>query len=283
LYCCIEPVSSLARLAWIQVHASRLVANTLDGEQQQRMAMKTCLHISILLNLVLLGCLVALEVTRSRRAANQNAELALSWASPQPAGIARDNSVESKIAESARFQWSQIESTNYTTYISNLRAIGCPEQTIRDIIVADVHSQHLDDSRNEEAALITALLGPQPLPEADREPPAARPPALRSRRQDGQGSPVSMPLVFQQVDLDSLSLGAVQLEMIGELRKRFLEEIGDPDQDTNGSAYQERWQKAQPETDEMLRGFIGVNAYQDYELAARTSPRDKTPGNSNRN
>src|SRR5262245_41874041 len=34
-------------------------------------------------------------------------------------------------------RWSDIESSEYRTYIANLRSIGCPEQTIRDIIVAD--------------------------------------------------------------------------------------------------------------------------------------------------
>lgn len=34
--------------------------------------------------------------------------------------------------------WDMIESEDYPTYIANLRAIGCPESTIRDIIVADV-------------------------------------------------------------------------------------------------------------------------------------------------
>jgi hypothetical protein len=37
------------------------------------------------------------------------------------------------------FVWNQIESADYPTFISNLRAIGCPEATIRDIIVADVN------------------------------------------------------------------------------------------------------------------------------------------------
>ena len=37
------------------------------------------------------------------------------------------------------FAWSQIESDDYPTYITNLREIGCPEQTIRDIIIADVN------------------------------------------------------------------------------------------------------------------------------------------------
>jgi hypothetical protein len=35
--------------------------------------------------------------------------------------------------------WAELESTNYSIYISNLRAIGCPEDTVRDIIVADVN------------------------------------------------------------------------------------------------------------------------------------------------
>src|ERR1041385_6045932 len=38
------------------------------------------------------------------------------------------------------FSWSQVESDDYPTYITNLREIGCPEQTIRDIIIADVNA-----------------------------------------------------------------------------------------------------------------------------------------------
>ncbi len=38
----------------------------------------------------------------------------------------------------AGFSWSSLESTNYATYVQNLRAIGCPEETVRDVIVADV-------------------------------------------------------------------------------------------------------------------------------------------------
>lgn len=36
------------------------------------------------------------------------------------------------------FSWQELESQDYQTYIKNLREIGCPEQTIRDIIIADV-------------------------------------------------------------------------------------------------------------------------------------------------
>ena len=36
------------------------------------------------------------------------------------------------------FRWAQLESEDYRDYINRLRAIGCPEQTIRDIVIADV-------------------------------------------------------------------------------------------------------------------------------------------------
>ena len=36
------------------------------------------------------------------------------------------------------FTWEQVQSTNYPTLIANLRAIGCPEQTIRDIVTSEV-------------------------------------------------------------------------------------------------------------------------------------------------
>src|SRR6267154_6822521 len=38
------------------------------------------------------------------------------------------------------FSWKEVESPDYPTYIANLRDIGCPDQTIRDIIIADVNS-----------------------------------------------------------------------------------------------------------------------------------------------
>jgi LysM repeat protein len=38
------------------------------------------------------------------------------------------------------FSWHELESDDYATYIANLRDIACPEQTIRDIIIADVNA-----------------------------------------------------------------------------------------------------------------------------------------------
>lgn len=36
------------------------------------------------------------------------------------------------------FRWSSVESPSYLEYIANLRKVGCPEETIRDIVITDV-------------------------------------------------------------------------------------------------------------------------------------------------
>jgi hypothetical protein len=41
-----------------------------------------------------------------------------------------------------RFHWRQVESTHYDEYAANLRAIGCPEKTVRDILLADVEKYY---------------------------------------------------------------------------------------------------------------------------------------------
>jgi len=40
---------------------------------------------------------------------------------------------------SKKFNWEQIESEDYAKYIDNLRAVGCPEEKIRYIIMADIN------------------------------------------------------------------------------------------------------------------------------------------------
>jgi hypothetical protein len=49
------------------------------------------------------------------------------------------------------FDWRTVESTDYRAYIANLRAIGCPEETIRDIIRADVNKLFESRGRTQRA------------------------------------------------------------------------------------------------------------------------------------
>lgn len=50
------------------------------------------------------------------------------------------------------FSWREVESEDYPTYIANLRDIGCPESTIRDIIIADVNELY---ARKKATEVIT--------------------------------------------------------------------------------------------------------------------------------
>ena len=49
----------------------------------------------------------------------------------------------------SRFTWRFIESSDFKQYIANLRAVGCPEQTIQDIVIAEVNKLYA----GKEAAL----------------------------------------------------------------------------------------------------------------------------------
>lgn len=51
------------------------------------------------------------------------------------------------------FSWQELESDDYPTYIANLRDISCPEQTIRDIIIADVNALY---ARRRATEIVTA-------------------------------------------------------------------------------------------------------------------------------
>jgi hypothetical protein len=46
--------------------------------------------------------------------------------------------VEKVLVITNELKWAQLESEDYKTYVARLRSIGCPEQTIRDIIIADL-------------------------------------------------------------------------------------------------------------------------------------------------
>jgi len=202
---------------------------------------------------------------------------------------------------SPAFRWSQVESSDYPTYIGNLRAIGCPEETIRDIIKADVAALYaskrrqlergagtggserdgldggwgtqsaLQQLRREEAGLIRALLGPEPTPEPANDAMVAADASRAERRGEREArleeAPVSAPLVLQSVDPAALKLSDEQAATIAELRQSFIEQIGGPNQDPGDPAYRRRWQAAQRRADEMMAAFLGRGFRLKYQMA----------------
>lgn len=49
-------------------------------------------------------------------------------------------------------RWSQVEAADYPAYIAKLRKVGCPEQTVRDIIIADICSLYSQEWKRKHLA-----------------------------------------------------------------------------------------------------------------------------------
>ena len=250
--------------------------------------LRTAFVLSVLGNLALLAWFVARQIAP----ASQAPTIPATGANPEPRvdvpGAAATAS-PFPLSEPPAFSWSQIESTNYSIYVANLRAIGCPERAIRDIVASEIaalyaprretleqragglagdaapaplgarQTAELDLRRlaTEQESLVSALLA-----DPSEFVPAASSPARAANR------PVTMPLAFQEIDPELFSLSDHQVALIKSLRERFLQQVGGDGQDPNDPAYRRRWQESQPESDELLSGMLGVNAYQNYQIAA---------------
>lgn len=109
--------------------------------------MSQLLRISILLNLVLaLGAAWLLRPASPATEVMQSghAEKATIVAS-KPVEEATNIVSASEVAfVTNAFHWQQLEATNYDEFVSNLRAVGCPPRTIRDIIFADAVRRYAD-------------------------------------------------------------------------------------------------------------------------------------------
>jgi hypothetical protein len=53
------------------------------------------------------------------------------------------------VVQTRPLRWHDLESTNYVFYISNLRSIGCPEETVRDIVTAEIDDLFTERKRRE--------------------------------------------------------------------------------------------------------------------------------------
>jgi len=98
------------------------------------MKLKTLAALSLALNLVL----VAWLALRPSHSVAVRVDPAPMPAQPLATPVVPSATSTQPVPKTS-FHWSQVESVDYLAYIANLRSIGCPEATIRDIIVSDVN------------------------------------------------------------------------------------------------------------------------------------------------
>ncbi|HEX4265941.1 MAG TPA: hypothetical protein VH597_16525 [Verrucomicrobiae bacterium] len=251
--------------------------------------MKTAFGISILINFVSIGVVIALLAGRSKSISHATAMPATEEIKPEePASRSQPQTVPA--VKSQSFHWNELESDDYRAYIANLRGIECPGQTIRDIITADVdaaifaprrqqlkqnqnhHSSGLDaelqELNGEETALIASLLGTKL---NTSQVAIDTPTQPRSVRKRPQAMPVALPIAFADLESAGLKLNANQLHEIAELRQSFVDQVGGPNQDPNDPAYRERWQMAQPAVNAELEAMLGTSAYQTLQFESQSA------------
>jgi len=238
--------------------------------------MKNLLRFSVLANLAL-SALVLWLVRERRTAGPAVPTIAVPENHPQPIAAVEPARPPAPVP----FRWSQLESTDYHTYLANLRGIGCPEQTVRDIITADVDGVfaqrreqveqatgtgpanqqelqlQLQGLREQETSFLASLLGGAP---GSSELAAhAPPPFQRAIR------PV-LPLALREINPAVMQLNSNQVAVIAAVRRQFQEQLGN--QDPNDPAYVQRWNQAQRDADDRLRGMLGSKFYIQYQVEA---------------
>ncbi|XHR28643.1 MAG: hypothetical protein ACFUZC_22340 [Chthoniobacteraceae bacterium] len=259
------------------------------------MNLRNPLRCSLLLNGALASSLAfhALSPSRSPQAAAP-AAFATPVSPPLPAPAA---------PEPPLFQWSSLESEDYPTYVANLRKIGCPERTLRDLIHGELDGLYfskqaelaakglsprefnaaVESLRQEKLALLNQLLGlprsvaavasapsatsaPSPIPSV--EPPAAARPAQNS---------TELPLLFQPIsESKTFKVTQQQAAIVEGLRQSFVREIGGPNQNPADPEYSERWNKALETANQRIRGQLGEEFYMRFQIesARRKSARN---------
>ena len=168
--------------------------------------------------------------------------------------------------------WETVEASSYLDYIDNLRRIGCPEETIRDIILADVNKLYKTKRRAAsgqkkfEFWKANAMFGmgmDKDNVETMRELNAERDELLKQLGIESSFES-EMPLILNPLQqslgfLPEQKQVAVMKELQG-IQSRIAELSED------GSADIEMVWKAQRETEESIKGMLSEDEYTGYLL-----------------
>jgi hypothetical protein len=113
----------------------------MNGQEKVTMNWQRILIVSACLNA---GLLVAWGVLAQRKSAAHEAVQAVKTVpTVKPKPVKKGSDAPLAVAASTQvtelnFDWKAVESEDFKQYIANLRAIGCPELTIQDIILAEL-------------------------------------------------------------------------------------------------------------------------------------------------
>jgi len=262
---------------------------------------KFILVISLLFNVVLVAFSgVIVGQSRMRPAPAVPVELKASAALPAAPELAPSPAVE-------RFRWNQLESSDEATFAANLRAVGCPEGTLRDILTGAIahrydqqrqeliaqHQQGRIDASTLQTALAqtweqqnaavgqlpatptasvaVALTGAYAAPNggASAAPGAAFSGGVGggSSTAPASGGAIVTPLALTEPPA-SLGLTDAQKAAAYRVGDNFSASVGGQNLAPNDPAYRQAWQAQQPNADDALKAQIGWQAFVRWQIQA---------------
>jgi hypothetical protein len=265
--------------------------------------MRTTFKVSLVLNgLLLVGSAVlAVRSTSNRSAVPQPAPgIAKSVAVPMVSTSAPPSVQPTSATAPVPFRWQQLDASDYHIYVKNLRGIGCPEPSVRAIVMADVHAVFQIHARQiqkqlaalandswsaqltnhnssqalnvelsrlpaQEAAAVADLLGlPAPGSQVADDAHDVDDASADDQGEAAKEDSVPVPLVLQDIDPKDLGLDDEQVEELNRVRETFTRQVGGTNQDPADPAYLARWQYARLGADTMYRSILGSDGYTRY-------------------
>lgn len=187
----------------------------------------------------------------------------------------RDASGPEKVKESQlpTLSWSQIESLDYSEYISNLLAINCPCQTIRDILLADAAHRALSAGQMKILEqLLASRLSDTSAPAENSGNAGAISPvsgqikstSASNPQETGNGGrynvPVSIPIAMMEPD-PALKLNEQQQRALDKIYQDFVKAVGGESQNPNDPGYYHRWMSAQAQSDQRFKSMFGTQTF----------------------
>lgn len=194
-----------------------------------------------------------------------------------------------------KFTWQSVESADYKTYIANLRAIDCPEETIREIIVTDVNKLFAP----REAPFKSELTAPFPwegsgnisyssLTEAERRAEFEKKKQLRDVQLEKRAllkellnveTPLETLRAVQTRDYELFeaafnSLPSTKRELVRQIQENYWQ-VSDATSDKynglRGPEYLEEYKRNNAERRTQLAQVLTPQELEDYELRASST------------
>ena len=190
------------------------------------------------------------------------------------------------------WKWAKIETTSYKEYIQNLRAVGCPEASIHDIVDNEIHRLYSNkifkssseaknplevgnitqNFRKEEREVLDTLWDRNAQTTAtetynSNSSTSTQAESTPRSTTEGTVSPQTVIPVAFAPTIGASSLTEDQANGVELVAKEFQDKLGSPPQWLGDPAYAARWEAARAAADERLRGILGWEAYNTHAEA----------------